>query len=258
MQSCESVESKELLQKFAINTVFYTFLSGTSSLENESKSFWLVKTPELVKTITGPHKHRFVTHFRFQIKNANSGIRNVLQKKMISVWECLALYLNLQSRCHPLNILLTQISSSFSAMQIPSFLLTDTLVSSLTHTHIHFTLTCWYPSALSCVPSCATASCRHTETPSLYFCKHTQSLLCVWNWHMLWKWLSPSADLSGSIAQRAGLSAQQGQDLWGITYTDRCGGVSLWPVTSFKLSRIKTYWPFSARFWLWGFWTLKN
>lgn len=46
-----------------------------------------------------------------------------------------AFSLNLQTRCHPLNILLAHISSSFSATQIPSFLQTHTLLSSLTHTH---------------------------------------------------------------------------------------------------------------------------
>lgn len=94
------------------------------------------------------------------MKNKNSGVRNFLHEKIISVWECLSLHPNLQNRCHPLNILLTQISSSFSATQIPSFLLTDTLVSSLTHTHIH---THWW------------ASFKHVREQALPRCR---SFLC--------------------------------------------------------------------------------
>lgn len=139
-----------------------------------------------------------------------------------------------------------------------SFLPTDRHSGFLINTHRHARTSSEHAGiqAHSCVPSCATACWGHTETPSLYLCKHTHSLLCMWNWHTLWKWLSPSADLSGSIAQRAGFSAQQGQDLWGIIYVVRWGGVSLWPLASFKLSSLTTI--FSDCFWLWGFWTQKN
>lgn len=94
----------------------------------------------------------------------------------------------------------------------------------------------------------------HTDTQKLqscYLCKHTHSVLHIWTWHMLWKGLLPSADLSGSTDRRVGLSAWQGQDLgaycthrhrdnhthtqWDFTLTFDMLRNQRWSYTYFKL-----------------------
>lgn len=107
--------------------------------------------------------------------------------------KCFAPCLNLQNRCHPLNILLTEISSSFSATQIPSCLLTDTLVSSLTHTDTHavththtlqsLILTCRYPKlspSLRCSFLCKCFLQTHKDSlPFVNTHTHTLNIACV-------------------------------------------------------------------------------
>lgn len=94
----------------------------------------------------------------------------------------------------------------------------------------------------------------HTDTQKLqscYLCKHTHSVLHIWTWHTLWKWLLPSADLSSSTDRRVGLSAWQGQDLgaycthrhrdnhthtqWDFTLTFDMLRNQRWSYTYFKL-----------------------
>ncbi len=169
-----------------------------------------------------PSKQRL----RAQLKKASSGIRNFLHKKIISVWEKASLCLNWQNRCHPLNILLSQISCSFSATQIPSFLLTDILVSSLTHIHTHAVT---HTGELHLNMPALSPSLMHTHKDSTSL-KHTVTLTVC---RFFWFHNSNSSSLSTAGSRPVG-----------ITHTHRWVGVSLWPLTSINLSRNHTYWPF--------------
>lgn len=87
-------------------------------------------------------------------------------------------------------------------------------------------------------------SVSDTQRLHLYLYKHIHSILHVWHWHTLWKWtLTVCRSFRFHNSNSSSLSMPGSRPV-GITHTHRWGGVSLWPLTSIKLSRNHTYWPF--------------